>query len=404
MRQTPQPNRVPVGIGWRHPHYRELLQRQPALDFLEVHSENFFAQGGAALAVLRQGRASYPISLHGVGLSLGSAIGIDDWHLDQLARLVQQIEPVRVSDHACFARGLLGVASGGHVGDQSSRVPGGIPRKEPGNRVVHASDLLPIPFSTEALDVLCANVQRVQDRLKRPFMVENLSAYVSWTPAPLDEFLFDPLSAPIHEALARVQGKAQGGPAADSLAEPAFLAELARRTGCALLVDVNNIYVNALNAQMAGLDGANGVVGDPVQHCLDWLDAIPPASVGELHLAGHSRICDEDGDDHRDIVIDDHGSRVCDAVWRIYRHAVQRFGPVPTLVEWDTDVPELDVLLEEVDRARSAAKVAVGGAGNGTVNATAGAYANFASAIAAEAATKAKAKAVARCNGKAHLQ
>ena len=394
MRQTPQPNRVPVGIGWRHPHYRELLQRQPARDFLEVHSENFFALGGAALAVLREGRASYPISLHGVGLSLGSAIGIDGWHLDQLARLVQQIEPVRVSDHACFARGLLTAAV--HEAEATGATSG--------RSAVHASDLLPIPFSAEALDVLCANVQRVQDRLKRPFMVEHLSAYVSWTPALLDEFLFDPLSAPIHEALARVQGKAQGGPAADSLAEPAFLAELARRTGCALLVDVNNIYVNALNAQMAGLDGANGVVGDPVQHCLDWLDAIPPASVGELHLAGHSRICDEDGDGHRDIVIDDHGSRVCDAVWRIYRHAVQRFGPVPTLVEWDTDVPELDVLLEEVDRARSAAKVAVGGAGNGTVNATAGAYANFASAIAAEAATKAKAKAVARCNGKAHLQ
>ena len=352
---------TPVGIGWRHPHYRELLARQPALDFLEVHSENFFAPGGAALAVLRQGRASYPVSLHGVGLSLGSAIGLDDWHLDQLARLVQQIEPVRVSDHACFARGLLSVASGGHLGDPSSRVPGGISGKNPGHRVVHASDLLPIPFSAEALDVLCANVQRVQDRLKRPFMVENLSAYLSFKPSLLmpvakQESEAGATGAPMDAARVGLQGNATGnraaGPASALFTEPGFLAELARRTGCSLLVDVNNIYVNALNAQIAGL------AGDPVQHCLNWLDAIPFGSVGELHLAGHCRINGEHGDEHDgrgDIVIDDHGSRVCDAVWRLYQHAVQRFGAVPTLIEWDTDVPALDVLLEEVDRARAAA-------------------------------------------------
>ena len=334
----PKLNTLPVGIGWRHPHYRELLERQPGLDFLEVHSENFFAEGGAALAILRQGRASYPISLHGVGLSLGSAIGIDDWHLDRLARLVQQIEPVRVSDHACFARGRLTDTTAAVTASQAAGAM-------PGGSLVHASDLLPIPFSHEALDVLCANVQRVQDRLQRRFMVENLSAYVSWKPGLLDEFQSGRPTAPIHGALARMQDQGQGGLAADPLAEPAFLAGLARRTGCALLVDVNNIFVNALNAQIAGL------AGDPVQRCLDWLDAIPRASVGELHLAGHCRVDDE----HGDIVIDDHGSRVCDAVWRIYQHAVQRFGPVPTLVEWDTDVPTLDVLLEEVDRARAAA-------------------------------------------------
>lgn len=153
------------------------------------------------------------------------------------------------------------------------------------------------------------------------------------------------------------------GLAADSLAEPVFLAGLARRTGCALLVDVNNIYVNAPNAQIAQTSGAPC---DPVQHCLSWLDAIPPSSVGELHLAGHCRVSGE----HDDIVINDHGSRVCDAVWRIYQHAVQRFGPVPTLVEWDTDVPALDVLLEEVDGARAATRLAQARAaaqGNGKV-------------------------------------
>ena len=181
------------GIGWRHPHYAELLETLPPVGFIEVHSENFFAEGGAATAVLRQARAHYPISLHGVGLGLGSAAGIDDWHLDQLARLVNQIEPIRVSDHACFARGSLAGLD------------------------IHAADLLPLAFNGDALDVICANVQRVQDRLKRPILVENLSAYLSFN------------NSDRHETQ--------------------FLNELARRTGCGLLVDVNNIYVNALNQQ-----------------------------------------------------------------------------------------------------------------------------------------------------------
>jgi hypothetical protein len=289
-----------VGIGWRQPHYGELLARQPALGFLEVHSENFFAQGGATLAVLERGRAHYDISLHGVGLSLGSAVGLDPWHLDQLARLVERIDPVRVSDHASFARGLW-------VGAQ-------------GARTIHAADLLPIPFSAEALDALCANVQQVQERLKRRFMVENLSAYVQWRPLA-DE----PLQS-----------------------EPEFLSALARRTGCALLVDVNNIYVNARNAQI------RGELTDPVQSCLTWLDAIQPADVGEIHLAGHCHVLPAEGEDAADeIVIDDHGSRVCPEVWQIYRHAVNRFGPVPTLIEWDTDIPALDVLLDEAACART---------------------------------------------------
>jgi hypothetical protein len=281
-----------VGIGWRHPHYGELLERRPALAFLEVHSENFFAPGGAALAVLEQGRAHYAVSLHGVGLSLGSAVGLDSWHLDQLARLVQRIDPVRVSDHACFARGVF-----------------------QGN-VVHAADLLPIPFTTEALDVLCNHVQQVQDRLQRVFMVENLSAYLRWN-VPDAERVWS---------------------------ETEFLTTLARRTGCHLLVDVNNIYVNALNAQTRF-----GEQTDPVQSCRDWLNAIPADVVGELHLAGHCHVSDE----HGDIVVDDHGSRVCDAVWDLYRHAIGCYGAVPTLIEWDTNVPTLDVLLTEAERARA---------------------------------------------------
>lgn len=287
-----QPQIAPVGIGWRHPHHAELLQRQPALDFIEVHSENFFAPGGAAREVLRQGRGCYPVSLHGVGLSLGSASGIDSAHLEQLAALVSYIEPVRVSDHACFARGGLS--------------------KQPAHHV-HASDLLPTPFTRAALDAMCANVQRVQERLRRPIAVENLSAYVRWKD--------------------------------NDMHEPEFLHLLAQRTGCQLLVDVNNIFVNALN------DRLQGAVQDPLDVCRRWLDALDPRDVAELHLAGHV--------DCGDIVIDDHGSRVVPAVWALYRHALERFGAVPTLIEWDTDVPELQLLLDEVAAARSQAGLAL---------------------------------------------
>ncbi len=281
-----------VGIGWRHPHYAELLQTLPALDFLEVHSENFFGQGGAALSVLQQAREHYPVSLHGVGLGLGSAVGIDAQHLAQLAALVDRIEPVRVSDHACYARASLG------------------------SGMVHAADLLPIPFNGDALNVLCANVQRVQDRLRRPLLVENLSAYLDW--------------------------------AGSDLAEPEFLSALAARTGCQLLVDVNNIYVNALNAMTATKTLEPGSQADPAQVCRDWLDALTPATVGEIHVAGHCRVSDA----HGDIVIDDHGSRVSDAVWRLHAYARERFPQTPVLVEWDTDIPPLAVLLDEAARAR----------------------------------------------------
>lgn len=278
------PLRPPVGIGWRHPHYAQLVEQRPRLDFIEVHSENFFGDGGAALAVLIEGRSHYPVSLHGVGLSLGSACGLDHAHLEQLARLVECIDPVRVSDHASFARAPLPSSMGMHL---------------------HSADLLPIPMTQAALDVMCANVQRVQDRLRRPMTVENLSAYVQWRDNDMDE--------------------------------PAFLNELTQRTGCQLLVDVNNIYVNALNARLRGSDE------EPVAVCQRWLNAIRAHTVEEIHVAGHV--------DCGDIVIDDHGSRVKDAVWCIYRHALARFGAVPTLVEWDTDVPPLDVLLQEAATA-----------------------------------------------------
>ena len=279
LRQPPR-----AGIGLRHPHYAEVIEGKPPLGFVEVHSENFFADGGAALAVLHDARERYDVSLHGVGLGLGSAAGLDPWHLDRLASLVDRIAPVRVSDHACFSRAPRGKSAG----------------------AVHANDLLPIAFTPASLDILCANVSQVQDRLKRPLLVENLSAYLSF--------------------------------ADDSIPEPQFFAELARRTGCAMLLDVNNLVVNALNIGEP----------DPVAACAAFIDALPDGIAQEIHLAGYSG-----SREAGDIVIDDHGSLVKPDVWRVYEHAVARFGAVPTLIEWDTDIPALDVLLGEAERANA---------------------------------------------------
>lgn len=268
------------GIGWRHPHYQELLERQPPLPFIEVHSENHFGEGGAARALLLAARQHYELSLHGVGLGLGSVVGLDPTHLEQLAALVQASEPIRVSDHACFAR-----------------VPGL-------DGIQHAADLLPIPFDDASLARLCTHVQQAQERLQRPIAVENLSAYLAWT--------------------------------GDVLAEPEFFNELTRRSGCQLLLDLNNLMVNARNC---------GAV-DPLADCSRWVNAIRPGSVAEIHLAGHALMLDG-------LAIDDHGSAVSEPVWALYRHACARLGAVPTLIEWDTDVPALDVLLAEARRAEA---------------------------------------------------
>jgi uncharacterized protein (UPF0276 family) len=291
-----------VGIGLRQPHYATVLEEGPSLGFVEVHSENFFADGGAALAVLERARARYPVSLHGVGLGLGSAAGLDPWHLERLERLAGRIDPVRVSDHASFARAPHG---------------GG---------VLHAADLLPVARTPAALDILCANVARVQDRLRRPILVENVSAYVGY--------------------------------ADDAWPEPAFFEELCRRSGCGLLLDLNNLFVNALNAdtQGAGLD-------DPARRerafvaAGGWIDGVAGERVAEIHLAGYAHT--------PTLAIDDHGSRVRAEVWALLEHALQRFGPRPILIEWDTELPPLTVLLDEA--AEAARRVAAQGAPVGVV-------------------------------------
>ena len=262
-----------TGIGLRQPHYREVFERLPELAFLEVHSENFFLEGGAAMHALERARAAYPISLHGVGLSLGSADALAGEHLAKLKRLVDRVEPALVSEHLCW----------GSVGG------------------VHFNDLLPLPRNGETLALLEGRIDRVQSTLKRRILVENLSAYVACRDA--------------------------------EMTETAFLAALARRTGCGLLLDVNNLYVNAINFGF-----------DPIAGLAD-LDA---ASIGQIHLAGHTAV--------DDCLIDTHGSFVCDPVWSLYAEACRRFGPTPTLIEWDTDLPALDVLLQQAAQASDIAR------------------------------------------------
>ena len=272
---------LPLGIGWRAGHEQALFEQRPQLAFIEVHSENFFAEGGASLSTLLRARADYPVSLHGVGLGLGSAVGLDPWHLQQLAALVDRVQPVRVSDHACFARAA----------------------SLPGAAVWHASDLLPLAFNEATLAIMVRHLQQTQDRLRRPVLVENLASYLVCSESSLDE--------------------------------PDFFRELTRRSGCGLLLDVNNLVVNALNSGAA----------DPLRSACDWIDRIDPACVGEIHLAG----CSPAGPGA--LLVDDHGAPVSETVWAVYRHALRRCGALPSLVEWDTRLPAFERLLAEAERA-----------------------------------------------------
>lgn len=260
-----------AGIGLRSPHLVEIGRDRPATAFLEIHAENYLA-GSPALEAVERLRDGYTFSVHAVGLSLGSAEGLDEAHLGRVVELVTRLQPAYVSDHLSWS-----VAGGRYF-----------------------NDLLPLPYTEEALDVVVRNVGRLQEALGRQVSVENPSCYLGF--------------------------------AHSTLSEPEFLAELARRSGCGLLLDANNIFVTAHNLRL-----------DPRA----WLDGLPGAAITEYHLAGHA-VNDADG---QPILIDDHGSRVGDAVWALFGEIVRRFGPRPTLIEWDTDIPALPVLLDEAQRA-----------------------------------------------------
>lgn len=257
-----------AGIGLRAPHYRALLEQKPRLGFLEVHGENFFGAGGQALAWLERFRAEYPLSIHGVGLSLGSTDPLDEGHLAKLEALVRRTQPLLVSEHLSWSS---------HAGR-------------------HANDLLPLPYTPEAVAHVAERIEAVQERLGRTLLVENVSAYFAWPD--------------------------------DAMSEWEFLDAVARRSGCAVLLDVNNVWVNAVNHGF-----------DPRA----YLRGVAPERVGEVHLAGFESTPGG--------LIDTHGTPVSEEVWRLYGEAVALLGPRPTLVEWDTDIPALEVLLAQAARA-----------------------------------------------------
>lgn len=258
------------GVGLRAPHYREVLDTLPATGWLEVHSENYFGDGGQPHFYLGRCREHYPLSLHGVGLGLGSASPLDSAHLQKLKGLIERYDPFVVSDHICWS------SAGGR----------------------HLNDLLPLPYTEEALAHLSQRVMQAQETAGRRILMENVSSYLRYTHSTIPEW--------------------------------EFVAELARRSGCGLLFDVNNVYVNAVNH---GFDAR------------DYIAAMPGDAVQEIHLAGF--------DASGSCLIDTHGTPVSDAVWDLYRAAIRSMGPKPTLIEWDTDLPPLSTLLEQAARAQA---------------------------------------------------
>ncbi|MDE1888184.1 MAG: DUF692 domain-containing protein [Gammaproteobacteria bacterium] len=261
-----------AGIGLRPPHFRRVLAEHPPVPWFEVHSENFFCAGGELPATLERVRREYPVSLHGVGLSLGSSDQLHVAHLAQLKQLVERIQPALVSEHLCW--GAIG------------------PR--------HLNDLLPLPYTEEALNLMVEHVIAAQEYLGQEILLENVSTYLRYQHSTIPEW--------------------------------EFVAELAQRAGCELLLDVNNVYVNSVNHGF-----------DP--HA--YIRAIPPAAVREIHLAGFTA---KEGLE-APLLIDTHSRPVSDEVWALYREALAHVGSVPTLIEWDQDIPELEVLTAEAAKA-----------------------------------------------------
>src|SRR5882757_2829686 len=263
-----------AGIGLRAQHHLHVVSESPQTAWFEAHSENYFADGGSHVECLSRIRACYPLSLHGVGLSLGSTDPLNREHLANLRRVVARFEPALVSEHLSWS------SVGGRF----------------------ANDLLPLPYTEEAVRHVSSRIAQVQDALGRQILLENVSSYLEYTSSTLTEW--------------------------------EFIAGVAAESGCGILLDLNNIYVAAHNHGFA---------------CHEYLQGIPRDIVQEFHLAGHSRI-DLGG---RELLIDTHGSPVCDAVWDVYGAALQRFGNVATLIEWDTDIPAFDVLWAEARKADS---------------------------------------------------
>ncbi|MBU6459827.1 MAG: DUF692 domain-containing protein [Proteobacteria bacterium] len=261
---------VAAGIGLRSPHYRDIATLSPSIPWLEVHAENFFGDGGPDIAWLDQIRQCYPLSIHGVGLSLGTAGQLDMQHLKALNQVVSHFKPALVSEHLSFSR----------------------------TSFAHANDLLPMPYTREAVETIATHIIETQTVLGQKILVENISSYLEFPESIMPEW--------------------------------AFIGEVVNAADCYLLLDVNNLYVNSINH---GFDA------------LTYLGGLPTSQVREIHLAGHTVT--------HHALIDTHDTQVCDAVWDLYTKSLKLTGNQPTLIEWDSNIPELSVLLSEAKKAQT---------------------------------------------------
>jgi uncharacterized protein (UPF0276 family) len=263
-----------IGVGLKAQHYAEILEKKPDLDWLEVHPENYMGSGGLPHKYLTDINQHYPLSMHGVGLSLGSADGVDDVHLAALKKVVDRYQPTQISEHLSWSHW----------------------------NKTYLNDLLPLPYHEESLSVVISNIHKVQDVLQRPILIENPSAYLGFH--------------------------------GNTMSETDFLHDLVKHSGCGLLLDINNVYVSANN-----------------QHydALDYLSHYPLTDIGEIHLAGHAT----ETINGETVLIDDHGSTVTHEVWQLFSTALNSIEhDVPVLVEWDTDIPDLSVLVDEAHKAK----------------------------------------------------
>jgi uncharacterized protein len=266
-----------VGVGLRYPHHETFLNERPSIDWLEVHAENYL--GGIVLDDLLVIRRTYPVSVHATGLSLGSAHGVCQKHLKRIAELCERVEPDLVSEHISWSSNASG----------------------------HYPDLLPLPYTQEALAICADNIDRVQDELKRQILVENPSRYLAY--------------------------------AQSDVSEAEFLAELVRKTGCGVLLDLNNILVSALNLGRS-----------PASDLAAVMNSLPVGAIGEIHVAGHMTQLQPNG---AQMHVDDHGSMVSEPVWQMLARVTAWLGPRPVLIEWDTNIPDFGALQMEANHCRA---------------------------------------------------
>lgn len=289
-------NKLPlIGVGLRYEHYDEALNAPANIDFIEVHAENFFAEGGASYQLMNDISQHYAVSLHATSLGLGSTVQSPLKQIEQLNSLIKRCKPILVSDHACFSWADIN------------------------NHNVHGGDLLPVPFNDESLNVMAANVLRVQRILGRTILVENLSAYMELP--------------------------------GSTYTESEFLTKLCELTQCKLLIDLNNLVVNATNYAL--LNESHEKI-NVVEYAKQWLADIPTHIVGEFHLAGCTPVS------ANNLMIDDHSKPVSIDTWSIYYFALTRFGAIPTLIEWDENLPSWETLIAEANKARDIAKLVFG--------------------------------------------